>query len=225
MYAFIVNTLTVLVGSAIGLVVKGKLQEQYKTIVLSALGLATIAIGVKMTIGSQKFIYVVGSLILGGLLGQILGIEEKLERVGEFLKTKAGSKNGDFVLGFVTAALLFCVGPMTIIGSFEDGLYHRGELIYIKSLMDGFAAIALSAAFGIGVIFSAFVVLIYQGTLTLLAKYLESGLSRNVIDEVSATGGVMVIGIGINLLGLSKIKIGNLIPALPLVAAAVLIFD
>jgi len=189
MIGFLVNTGTVLAGSTIGLSAGAKLQEKYKNIVITSLGV------------------VVGSLVAGGLIGQWLHIEEKLEDLGGYFKKKAGSSGADFVLGFVTASLLFCVGPMTIIGSFEDGLYDRGDLIYIKSLMDGFAAMALSAAMGSGVIFSALIVFIYQGALTFLAKYLQAILNETVITEMSAAGGVMMLG-----------KVGNLLPALPIAA-------
>jgi len=214
MVGFLVNTATVLAGSAIGLAAGTKLKEKYKSIVINSLGLVTILIGLKMAIKTENILIVVGSLVVGGLIGQWIGIEEWLESVGEFLKAKAKSSSGDFVLGFVTASLLFCVGPMTILGSIEDGLYSRGELIFIKSLMDGFAAIALAAAFGVGVLFSAVVVLTYQGALTLSAKYFAAALSGPVVNEISAAGGVIMLGIAINMLGLARIKVGNLLPAL-----------
>jgi uncharacterized membrane protein YqgA involved in biofilm formation len=220
MIGFLVNTGAVLTGSALGLLAGGKLQEKYKNIVLTSLGLATILIGLKMAIKTEEILIVVGSLVSGGLIGQWLEIEEKLEKFGEYLKKRVGNTGKNFVLGFVTASLLFCVGPMTIVGSFEDGLYGRGELIFIKSLMDGFAAMALSAALGAGVIFSALVVFTYQGALTFLARYFQTILNDAVVTEMSATGGVMMLGIAINLLGLSKIKVGNLLPAL-LIAALI----
>jgi len=194
MIGFLVNTGTVLAGSTIGLSAGAKLQEKYKNIVITSLGLVTILIGLKMALKTDNILVVVGSLVAGGLIGQWLHIEEKLEDLGGYFKKKAGSSGADFVLGFVTASLLFCVGPMTIIGSFEDGLYDRGDLIYIKSLMDGFAAMALSAAMGSGVIFSALIVFIYQGALTFLAKYLQAILNETVITEMSAAGGVMMLG-------------------------------
>jgi uncharacterized protein len=218
MIGFLVNTATVVAGSGLGLLAGARLNDKYKSIVLNSLGLVTILIGVRMAIKTENVLIMVASLVIGGLIGEWIGIEQYLEKFGEYLKKKAGSSAEQFVLGFVTASLLFCVGPMTVVGSFEDGLYNRGELIYIKSLMDGFASIALAAAFGAGVIFSALVVLIYQGALTFLARYLQAALSQNVVNEMSAAGGVIVIGIGINVLGLSKIKVGNLILALPLAA-------
>ncbi|MCP4583989.1 MAG: DUF554 domain-containing protein [candidate division Zixibacteria bacterium] len=219
MYGFVVNTITVLIGSGLGLLAGARLDDKYKDIVLKSLGLVTILIGIKMAIKTEEILILVGSLVFGGLIGQWLGIEERLENLGEYLKKRAGSSGKDFVLGFVTASLLFCVGPMTIVGSFEDGLYGRGELIYIKSLMDCFAAMALSAALGAGVIFSAMIILVYQGALTLLARYFQDILSEPVVTEMSAAGGVMMLGIAINLLGLSKIKVGNLLPALVLAAS------
>jgi len=218
MYGFIVNTITVLIGGSLGVLAGSKLHEKYKSIVLNGLGLITILIGVRMAIKTGEVMIVVGSIVAGGLIGQWLHIEEKLEQVGEYLKKKARSEGQDFVLGFVTASLLFCVGPMTVVGSLEDGLYGRGELIYIKSIMDAFAGMALAAALGPGVIFSALFVLIYQGALTLLAKYFQAFLNESVVNEISATGGVILLGIAINLLGLSKIKVGNFLPALVLAA-------
>ena len=218
MIGFLVNTSTVLVGSSIGLLAGTKLKEKYKRIILISLGLVTVLIGVKMAIKTENALIVVVSLVIGGIIGQWLEIEEKLEKVGESLKKRVGSSRQDFVLGFITASLLFCVGPMTIVGSFEDGLYNRGELIYIKSVMDGFSSMALSATLGPGVIFSALVVFVYQGALTFMAKYFQTALSDAIVTEISATGGVMILGIAINLLGLSKIKVGNLILALPLAA-------
>jgi hypothetical protein len=219
MIGFLVNTAAVAVGSGIGLLAGSRLKEKYKSIVLSSLGLVTIVIGVRMAIKTENVLILVASLVVGGLFGQWIGIEERLEKIGEYLKKKIGSSAEQFVIGFVTASLLFCVGPMTVVGSFEDGLYNKGELIYIKSLMDGFASIALTAAFGIGVIFSTIVVFVYQGALTFAAHYLQSLLTDPVVNEMSAAGGVIVIGIGINVLGLTKIKVGNLILALPLAAA------
>jgi uncharacterized membrane protein YqgA involved in biofilm formation len=218
MFGFIVNTLTVLAGGTLGVLAGGKLADKYKSIVLHALGLITVLIGIRMALKTNEVMIVVASMVVGGLIGQWLHIEEGLERIGEYLKKRSRSEGKDFVLGFVTASLLFCVGPMTVVGSFEDGLYGKGELIYIKSIMDGFAGMALAAALGPGVIFSAIFVFIYQGALTILARYFQNLLSEPVVTEMSATGGVILLGIAANLLGLSKIKVGNFLPALVLAA-------
>ncbi len=223
-WGFIVNTLTVLAGSGIGLLGGARVSESIKKIILTALGLSTILIGAQMALAATRIILVVGSLVAGGVIGQILGIEEWLERIGENLRQRferpaenneAGS-NSTFVLGFVTASLLFCAGPMTIVGSLQDGFSRNADLIYIKSLMDGVAAIALTASLGIGVIFSALVVFIVQGVLTYAGMLGGSSISKVVVDEISATGGALILGIGFNLLGFGKIKVGNLLPALVL---------
>lgn len=222
LWGYIVNTLTVLAGSAIGLLAGARLPESIKKIILTGLGLSTILIGAQMAFSATKIILVVGSLVAGGIIGQIIGIEEWLERIGERLRQKVERTNegeivlrqSTFVVGFVTASLLFCVGPMTIIGSLQDGFSRQGELIYIKSLMDGVAAIALSASMGIGVIFSAAVVLIVQGVLTYAGMAAGGAINKVIIDEISATGGAMILGIGFNLLGFGKIKVGNFLPAL-----------
>jgi hypothetical protein len=224
-WGYIVNTITVLIGSALGLLIGNRLSENIKKTVLTALGLSTILIGTQMSLATNKLILVVGSLIAGGILGQIIGIEEWLEKVGEQLRKRfeksapeINSAKSTFVLGFVTASLLFCTGPMTIVGSFEDGFLHKADLIYIKSLMDGIAAIALTASMGIGVIFSALTVLIAQGILTYAGMIAGSSFDKIIMDEISATGGVLILGIGFNLLGFGKIKVGNFLPALIIAA-------
>ena len=221
LWGYIVNTAAVLLGSGLGLLIGSRLQESLKKIMLSALGLATILIGMKMALGTNRLLLVVGSLIAGGIIGQLIGIEEWLERIGEKLRkrfepTRANSDRaaGTFVLGFVSASLLFCTGPMTIVGSLEDGFAHKADLIYIKSLMDCVGAIALTTSLGVGVIFSAITVFILQGLLTYFGMFLGNSLGGQIMVEVSAAGGVLVIALGFNLLGFEKIKVGNLVPAL-----------
>ncbi|MBD3298861.1 MAG: DUF554 family protein, partial [candidate division Zixibacteria bacterium] len=150
----LVNTGTVIVGSVIGLAIGDRLPEKIKTSVLNSLGLVTLWIGVTMVIDGTRFLVIVGSLIIGGVIGEILAIEAALARFAEWLKSRTGSSSGKFVSGFVTASLLFCVGPMTVVGSIQDGTVGDATLIFTKSVMDVFAAMALSAATGIGVIFS-----------------------------------------------------------------------
>jgi uncharacterized membrane protein YqgA involved in biofilm formation len=225
-WGFIVNTITVIVGSLLGLFIGSKLTDSIKKIILTGLGLSTILIGVQMTSSARNVIMIVGSLLLGGILGQLIGIEEWLESIGERIKNKFEQKagkhiadgSGTFVLGFVTASVLFCAGPMTIIGSLQDGFSRQGDLIYIKSLLDGVAAIALTASMGIGVIFSAVTVLIIQGLLTYAGIWMGGSLAKEIVDQISATGGAMMLGLAVNLLGIGRIKVGNFMPALLVVA-------
>jgi len=211
---YLVNTVTVLIGSGIGLTIGSKLPEKIKQIILSALGLSTLVIGAQMALKTQNLILVVGSMLVGGIIGQVIGIEEWLEKVGERLKAKVGSNSGTFVLGFVTASLLFCTGPMTIVGSLEDGFSGATDLIYAKSAMDAAAAVALSASLGIGVIFSAITVFLLQGALTYLGAFMGNFIQTAILTEVTAAGGVLIIGLGLNILGIAKIRVGNFLPSL-----------
>jgi len=220
-WGYIVNTATVLAGASLGFLAGARLPEPIKKIILTGLGLSTILIGTQMSFETKKLLLVVGSIVIGGIIGQIIGIEEWLERVGERLrrrfetgKESPGVGESTFVLGFVTASLLFCAGPMTIVGSLEDGFARNADLIYIKSLMDGVAAVALTASLGIGVFFSAATVLIFQGFLTYAGMALGSFIGEPVMAEISATGGALILGIGFNLLGFGRIKVGNFLPAL-----------
>lgn len=217
-YGFLVNTATVILGTAIGFMAGARLPEKIKKIIFMGLGLSTVVIGAQMALGTKNLFLVVGSTIIGGIIGQIIGIEEWLERIGERLKSKVGSPSSTFVLGFVTASLLFCTGPLTIVGSLEDGFIQKANLIYIKSVLDGVAAIALTASLGIGVIFSALTVFIVQGVLTGLGAVMGKFISEVVLNEISASGGVLIMGIGFNMLTNAKIPVGNFIPALAVVA-------
>jgi uncharacterized membrane protein YqgA involved in biofilm formation len=210
----LVNTATVIVGSGIGLWVGHRLPENIKKIVLQAMGLVTILLGIQMALKTESVLILIGSLVLGGITGELLKIEEALEKVGEYLKRRVKSESGNFVLGFVSASLLFCVGPMTVVGSLEDGLFGKADLLYIKSVLDGFASLILSSGLGIGVFFSFLTVLIFQGSLTLLGNQLEFILREDIITEMSAAGGLLIVGIGLQLLEIKKIKVANLLPTL-----------
>ena len=218
-WGYLINTATVILGSGIGLFAGSRLPEKIKKIVLSGLGLSSIIIGVQMALDTKSILLIVGSLVLGGIIGQLMGIEEWLERMGGRLKEKVGSSSTTFVLGFVSASLLFCTGPMTIVGSLKDGFAQQGELIYIKSLLDGVAAIVLAASLGVGVIFSAITVFVVQGLLTYLGMFMGDFISQTILGEISACGGVLIMAIGLNILGITKISVGNFLPAL--LAAAV----
>lgn len=220
----LVNTATVIIGSLIGLAIGSRFTEKIKTIVLHALGLCTLLIGLRMAFKTENILLVIGSLALGGITGELLRIEDGLEKIGDLIKRKVGSESGTFVLGFVTASLVFCVGPMTIVGSIEDGISGNADTLYAKSMLDGFASIAFASSLGIGVFFSFLTVLIFQGGLTLLGSQLTFLIEPRILNELTATGGLMILGIGFYLLDIKRIKVGNFLPALVFAVILALIF-
>jgi uncharacterized membrane protein YqgA involved in biofilm formation len=215
----LINIVTVLVGSLLGVIFGGRLSDNVRTTVLRALGLVTLFMGIKMAISSANELIVLGSVVVGGLLGEWWGIEDGLERLGSWLEARfnpgeEGSAGG-FIRGFVTASLLFCVGPLTFIGALRDGLTGDYRLLAIKAMLDGFASLAFSSVMGIGVAFSTLVILVYQGGLSLLARQAEVLLSDAMIDEMTAAGGVLIMGLAIStLLEIKPIRVGNYLPAL-----------
>ena len=220
----LVNTGTVILGSLIGLAVGSRLPEKVKQIVMNGLGLCTLLIGFKMAFKGEQILLIIGSLVLGGIIGEFLNIEGWLERLGEIIKKRIKSESGNFVVGFVTASLVFCVGPMTVVGSIEDGIRGDASILYAKSVLDGFASIAFASGLGVGVLFSAVTVLVYQGLLTLLGQKLSFLLNQHVLNELTATGGLMIVGIGLLLLDIKKVRVGNFLPALVIVVILALIF-
>jgi uncharacterized protein len=223
MIAAIVNALAVIVGSLLGLLLHAKIKESFKTVVYIGAGVTSLIIGIQMAISSSKIVYLALSLLVGGILGTWWRIEDGILALGEGLKrTFAKKESGnDFAFGFLSASVLFCVGAMALIGSFKAGAEGDYNLIFTKSVMDGFMAIVFTAAMGIGVAFSALSVLIYQGILTLLAGWLKPLVSDALLKELTGVGGALVIMIGINLLGLAKLKTANFLPALLLIVLLV----
>ena len=208
------NTTTVIIGSLLGVLIGKRFTERLNTMVMHALGLVTLLIGFKMALKTENILLVIGSLALGGIIGELIRLEDGLERLGDFIKSKVKSESSTFVLGFVTSSLVFCVGPMTIVGSIKDGMTGDASILYAKSILDGFASIAFASALGIGVIFSALTVLIFQGFLTLLGAKLSFLTDPKILNELTATGGLIIVGIGFYLLGIKRIKVGNFLPAL-----------
>lgn len=162
--------------------------------------------------------------MIGGVIGELIGIERELERFAGWLQRRARVRSGDFVRGFVTASILFCVGPMTVVGSIQDGVSGDSTLLLTKSVMDGFSSIALAATTGVGVLFSAATVIIVQGSLTLLSGLLSALTRPAAIDQLSAVGGLLILGLAIRMLGLKDIRVANYLPALVIVAVAVVWF-
>ncbi|MFH0875263.1 MAG: DUF554 domain-containing protein [archaeon] len=214
MIGTIVNVAAIIAGSLIGIIFNKIIPDRIKQIVFQALGLSTIILGIMLGIKTQNPLILIFSLVIGGIIGEMFDIEKKLEELGSFVKKKVKSKEAKFVEGFVTSSLVFCVGALAIVGSIEDGINNDQTLLYTKSMLDGFASIAFSSAMGIGVIFSAIPILLYQGGITLLSKVAENYLSEAAITEMSAAGGLLIIGIGINILEIKKIKVSNMLPAI-----------
>lgn len=225
MIGTLVNFGAVIVGSTIGLIIHRNLPKRYVQLVFQIMGLFTLVLGFKMAFEGKQLLVIIFSLIMGGLLGEVLKIDEWVNSLGDRVKRLTKSKNDSFTEGLITAFILFCVGSMTILGAIEEGMSGNPELLLIKSLMDGISAVALTVAFGIGVMFSAIPLLIFQGGLTLLASYAGDFINPAYITEVTATGGVILVGLGLNLLEIKKIKVVNLLPAMLIVPLLMLLID
>ena len=219
MIAVLVNTATVLLGSVLGLLFRNRINEKLTKAVISALALVSMLIGIKSALETADVLCVIICMAFGTLIGELLRIDDGIEGAGDFIKSKllkGKVRENRFTEGFVTACIVFCVGSMTIMGSFEAGINGNNSIIYAKSALDFVSSMMFAAAMGIGVPFAALFVLVFQGALTLLAGVLSPLLSAPVVTEMSAVGGVILIGMGINMLGLSKhrIKVANMLPAI-----------
>lgn len=215
----LINTATIIIGGSLGLFLGHRLSQRVQETVMHGLGLVTLVIGVQLALATQNILIVLASVLVGGILGEWWRIEERLENLGRWLESRltkgvAPSDTVPLSRGFVLASLLFCVGPIAILGSIQDGLTGDFSLLAIKSMLDGFASLALASTLGVGVPLAALTVLTYQGSLTLLAASLEALLTDPMIGEISATGGVLIIGIGILLLDLRRLRMANYLPSL-----------
>ncbi len=219
MLGTIVNCLTIIAGSVVGIGFKNKIPEKYNQTVMQTIGLAVILIGIKGALGCDDLLIIIISLAIGSLIGEIIGIENHLEQLGKFLETKLSKSASGFAAGFVTASLLYCVGSMAIVGALESGFSGNHDTLFAKATLDGIVSILLSSSMGIGVLFSAIPVLIYQGSITLLAGLIKPMLTPAIVSQMSAIGGLLIVGIGLNMIRDKKLKVGNMLPAifLPLV--------
>jgi uncharacterized membrane protein YqgA involved in biofilm formation len=216
------NVAAVLIGGTIGLIFGSRIPDRFKNTVIAGMGLFTAAMGLQMFLKTDNPLIVLGALIIGILLGEWWRIEDGLQALGQILEkrfasdsSEAGASGSKFVRGFMVASLLFCVGPMTILGSIQDGLTGNYNLLAVKSTLDGFASIAFASTLGIGVLFSSIIVLVYQGGISLLAGQLSAIVTEPMMNEMTAAGGVILVGLAIsNLLEIKKIRVGNFLPAL-----------
>jgi uncharacterized protein len=216
------NVATVIVGSIIGLLLQSSLPERIRKIVFQAIGLFTVVYGVMMALKlPQDVKYVLAlvfSLLIGGVLGEWLDLQGLLERLGDWLKKRIARSGDRFTEGLVTAFLIYCIGPMTLIGSLNSGLRGDNALLFTKATLDGFMSIALASTYGIGVMLSAIPLFLFQAAVTLLGMGAQHGVSEVLINMLTATGGVLILGLGLNLLDVAKLRITNLLPALAIVA-------
>jgi uncharacterized membrane protein YqgA involved in biofilm formation len=218
----------------LGLLFGNKLSARLKTTVIAGLGLFTFVYGISLFLDTSNSLIVLGSLLIGMLIGEWTHIEDGLDSLGVWLERKVnrsgngGSGQADFIKGFVTTSLLFCIGPMAILGSVQDGLTGNFDTLAIKSILDGFAAFAFASSLGYGVLFSSVMVLLYQGAITLLARQVQYFATDMMMNELSAVGGVLLVGIAVSsLLEIKKIRTGSFLPALliaPLIVWVISLF-
>ncbi|MFW6114679.1 MAG: DUF554 domain-containing protein [Thermodesulfobacteriota bacterium] len=210
----VVNTFAIIAGSLIGLFFGRFIPKAHADTVLKAVGLAVILIGLKMAWKTSDFIMVICSLAVGSGLGGVIGIEDRMNRMGKRLEDRFSSSGNGFSKAFVTTSLLYCVGSLAIVGSLESGLTGSHQTLFAKSVLDGLGSILFAATMGIGVLFSSLAVFLYQGTIAVSAAFAKDLLTADVIARMSAVGGLLIAGMGFNMLGMTKLKIGDMLPAI-----------
>ena len=217
MLGTIVNTVAVIIGAALGMVLKKGLPHRMADTLMKGLGLCTLFLGISGSLKGQNSLILIISMVVGSIIGDGIDLEDKINRLGRWLEDKFKGKNSKQVSiaeGFVTASLLFCVGAMAIIGSLQSGLQGNHEILFNKSMLDFVAAIIFASTLGVGVMFAAAFVFVYQGAITILAQWISPFLSENVIAEMTCVGSVIIIGLALNMIGITKLKVMNYVPAI-----------
>lgn len=214
MLGTLVNTVAIAAGSLAGLLLRGGIPKNYNTTVMHAMALAVLTIGLKGALAGEHLLLMIFSLAIGSVAGEWLRIEDGLACLGDWLEKRLSATGGDFSKGFVAASLLFCVGSMAIVGSLESGLKGNHQMLFAKSVLDGISSVVFASSLGVGVLFSAFSVFLYQGAITLAASLVKPFLVAEVIGQMSAIGGVLIAAIGINLLEIKKLRVGNMLPSI-----------
>ena len=213
----IVNGLAIIAGSLLGLLFSKGIPDNYKEIILSAVGLSVVLIGIKSALVSDSLMVIIFSLVIGSLIGEAMRIEKRLGDLGDFLESRVAAKSSDsssFSRGFVTASLVFCVGSMAIVGSLESGLTGNHQTLFAKSVLDGVTSVIFASTMGLGVMFSSVAVFLYQGLITLTAVFMKNFLVAETIEQMTSVGGMLIVAIGFNMLKITAIRVGNLIPAI-----------
>lgn len=219
----LINVVAVIIGSGIGLLLQESFPESIKTIIFQAIGLGILLIGIMMSLKLPDglLLHLIFSLIIGGIIGQLIGLDVVFANLGDNLKASLNITEEGFTQGLITAFLIFCIGSMTIVGAIEEGISGKKELLLVKSLLDGITAIALASSFGIGVLFSVIPLLIFQGGITILAKQAQKFFNEKMVQALSATGGLLIIALSINILQIGKLTIENLLPSIIVIGVLV----
>lgn len=224
----IVNGLLIIIGSILGKILH-RIPERVKETVMYGIGLAVIVLGVQMGFKSENYLIVIISLVFGAVIGEYMNLEEKLNKIGNLLEKKIGRGNsqGNISQGFVSATLIFVIGAMAIIGALDSGIRGDHDVLYTKAIIDGFTALILTTTLGIGVIFSSIPVMLYEGSIAAFATQIDRIVPQALMDsfilELTATGGIMIFAIGLNLIGLTKVRVANLLPGIVVTAVIVTI--
>jgi uncharacterized membrane protein YqgA involved in biofilm formation len=214
MIGTIANALAIIAGGVIGLLFKNAIPEKISQTLLKVTGLAVIAIGINLMLAGENFTLLIISLVVGTVIGEAIDIEGKLDKFGAFIESKMKNRGGNVALGFVTCTLVYCVGSMAIVGSIQSGLTGNHEILFSKAVLDGITAVTFAATMGAGVVLSGISVLFYQGIITMLASFMQSLLSPVVVSEMTAIGGVIIMGIGLNFIIANRMKVGNFLPSI-----------
>lgn len=220
MLGTIVNTVAIIIGALLGMLLKRGLPEKMSDTLMKGLGLCTLFLGISGSLKGEDSMVLIISMVIGTLIGEVIDLEDKINRLGQWIENKfKGKKQGkdekvSIAEGFVTASLLFCVGAMAIVGSLQSGLQGNHEMLFNKSILDFVAAILFASSLGIGVAFSAALLFLYQGSITLLAQWIAPFLTDTVINEMTCVGSVIIIGLALNMLGITKLRVMNYVPAI-----------
>lgn len=220
----LVNGVAIIIGSLLGAILRN-ISEQMKDTVTKGIGLGVLVLGVQMAFKTSSFIIILISLCLGAMLGELLGLEDKMNQFGLFLEKRYAKPNSNFAEGFITASLIFLIGSMGIIGAIESGAAHNHQTLFTKAVMDGFMSIMLTATLGVGVLFSAVPVFLYQGLIAIFASLMMRYVPKELLDllmsEISAIGGLMILGIGLNIMNITKIRVSNYLPGILILIAII----
>lgn len=223
----VINVIAIIMGSLLGLALQSRFSQALKDLMIQGIGLVTILLGIQLGLKTGNILIPFGAILIGGAVGYFLRLDERLDFLSKALEKRFARKdeNSRFAEGFITASLLYCVGPMAVLGSINDGLYGDYQLLSVKAALDGFASVALAASLGSGVLFSFVPVLLFQGGLTLLAFFVSGFFTTEVINETTAAGGIIIIGLGLVILQIRKIKVADFLPALFIVPLIVKLLE